>query len=124
MAQQDKEATKAKAVQTKVDKAFAKKHIGTLAPQKVELTSLKEKTVGHEHLFPAHVLTHSTQVLSKLDEVYGRLELIFKGEKTLEETHPDRKVFEEEVKNMASEGSQAIERLRVQVQEVTRWNQS
>ena len=80
--------------------------------------------MGHEHLFPAHVLTHSTQVVSKLDDVYGRLELIFKGEKTLEETHPDRKVFEEEVKNMASEGSQAIERLRVQVQEVTRWNQS
>ena len=121
---QEKEAAKAAQKQAKEDKAFAKKQIGVLAPQKVELTSLKEKTAGFEHLVPAHVLAHAAKTSAKLNEVYGRLELIFKGEKTVEETNPDRKAFEEEVKSMASEGHSAIERLRVQVQEIIRWNQS
>lgn len=106
---------------TKTDINFAKKYVSALAPQKVELVSLKEKTAGHEHLYPAHVLTYAQQTLSKIEEMYGKIEPIFKGETPLESVNPDKKKLEDEVKAVVSEGSMAIQRLRVQVGEVSQW---
>eukprot|EP00435_Cladocopium_sp_Y103_P003632 s3503_g1.t1 len=107
---------------SKSDISFAKKYIAQLAPQKVELNGLKEKTSGQEHLYPAHVLTFAQQTLGKIDEWYNLIEPIFKGEKHVEEVQPDKKKFEEDIKHIVGEGSMAIERLRVQVNEVSRWN--
>lgn len=107
---------------SKSDISFAKKYIAQLAPQKVELNGLKEKTSGQEHLYPAHVLTYAQQTLGKIDEWYNMIEPIFKGEKHLEDVQPDKKKFEEEIKHIVGEGTMAIERLRVQVNEVSRWN--
>ena len=107
---------------SKSDISFAKKYIAQLAPQKVELNGLKEKTSGQEHLYPAHVLTFAQQTLAKIDEWYNLIEPIFKGEKQLEDVQPDKKKFEEEIKHIVGEGTMAIERLRVQVNEVSRWN--
>ena len=106
---------------SKADINFGKKYVAALAPQKIELISLKEKTAGHEHLYPAHVLTFAQQTLSKIEEMYGKIEPIFKGETPLESINPDKKKFEDEVKAVVSEGSMAIQRLRVQVGEVSQW---
>ena len=108
----------AKVKVNKQDKAFGKKYVSLMAPMKVELAGLKEKTSGNEHLYPAHVLTYAQQSLSKLDSMYVVVEPIFKGEKTVEDVNSDRAVFEEEVKNVVGEATLAIERLRVQVSEV------
>ena len=106
----------------KSDMTFAKKYISQLAPQKVELNGLKEKTQGNEHLYPAHVLTYAQQTLAKIDEWYSKMEPIFKGETHLEDVNKDKKKLEEDLKEIVKEGSSAIERLRVQVNEVSRWN--
>lgn len=54
-----KKVAKVKAKANKQDKAFGKKYVSLMAPMKVELAGLKEKTSGKEHLYPAHVLTYA-----------------------------------------------------------------
>lgn len=117
-------AKKTKPKASKADQNFAKKFISALAPQKLELAGLKEKSAGKEHLIPAHVLTFASQTLSKIEASYSQIEPIFKGEKTVEEVNADRSAFEAELKGMVQEGSMAIERLRVQVTEVERWGKT
>jgi len=103
------------------DKAFAKKYIAALAPQKLDLTSLQTKTQGKEELFPAHVLTFATQTLRKIDNTYSLIEAVFNGEKCIADIADDRSKLEEEIKAVVAEGTCAIERLKVQVKEVENW---
>ena len=106
---------------SKSDISFAKKYISQLAPQKVELSGLMDKTKGQEHLLPAHVLTFATQTLGRIDHWYQMIEPVFKAEKNLEEVEKDKKKLEEDLKHAVQEGSMATERLRVQVNEMARW---
>ena len=106
---------------SKYDISFAKKYISQLAPQKVELSGLMDKTKGQEHLLPAHVLTFATQTLGRIDHWYQTIEPVFKAEKNLEEVEKDKKKLEEDLKHAVHEGSMATERLRVQVNEMARW---
>ena len=98
------------------DTSFAKTHISNLAPLKLELQTLRNKTGSHEHLYPTHVLTFAGQAMAKIDEVYVKLESVLKGDKHLAEIlQGEKSSFEAELKHLLQEGTSAIERLHVQV---------
>ena len=92
-----------------------------MAPQKLDLTTLKKKTEGKELYFPPHILTFVAQVLKKVEETYDGLEKVLKGDKELVELYKEKAKLETDVKEVLSNASNAIERLKVQVSEVDSW---